>query len=119
LKACLEVSFKRLRLKATDRAVVWVKTLAVLDTALGLGRKRCIQYIDRVGLTRRLCETCPIRPDNALATPTHNELRKAIAPGGAAGLQTRLGTASVPGQVLLRLTFASLSKAEDRSFRQL
>ena len=32
--------------------------------------------------------------------------RKAIAPGGAAGLQTRLGTASVPGQVRLRLPSA-------------
>jgi hypothetical protein len=33
--------------------------------------------------------------------------RKAIAPGGAAGLQTRLGTASVPGPVRLRLPSAS------------
>jgi selenocysteine-specific elongation factor len=38
--------------------------------ALGLGRKRCIQYLeyfDRVGLTRRLGESRQIRPDNALA----------------------------------------------------
>ncbi|RON69328.1 selenocysteine-specific translation elongation factor [Pseudomonas fluorescens] len=39
--------------------------------ALGLGRKRCIQYLeyfDRVGLTRRIGESRLIRPDNALAT---------------------------------------------------
>jgi hypothetical protein len=41
--------------------------------------------------------------------------RKAIAPGGAAGLQTRLGTASVPGQVRLRLPSASFAKAKDRA----
>ncbi|WP_064118364.1 selenocysteine-specific translation elongation factor [Pseudomonas fluorescens] len=38
--------------------------------ALGLGRKRCIQYLeyfDRVGLTRRIGESRQIRPDNALA----------------------------------------------------
>ncbi|MCF5705444.1 selenocysteine-specific translation elongation factor [Pseudomonas syringae] len=38
--------------------------------ALGLGRKRCIQYLeyfDRLGLTRRLGESRQIRPDNALA----------------------------------------------------
>ncbi|KII33920.1 selenocysteine-specific translation elongation factor [Pseudomonas fluorescens] len=38
--------------------------------ALGLGRKRSIQYLeyfDRVGLTRRLGESRQIRPDNALA----------------------------------------------------
>lgn len=38
--------------------------------ALGLGRKRCIQYLeyfDRIGLTRRLGESRQIRPDNALA----------------------------------------------------
>ena len=37
--------------------------------------------------------------------------RKAIAPGGAAGLQTRLGTASVPGQVRLRLPSAIFKDA--------
>ncbi|MDR9864973.1 selenocysteine-specific translation elongation factor [Pseudomonas baetica] len=39
--------------------------------ALGLGRKRCIQYLeyfDRIGLTRRIGESRLIRPDNALAT---------------------------------------------------
>jgi selenocysteine-specific elongation factor len=38
--------------------------------ALGLGRKRCIQYLeyfDRLGLTRRLGESRGIRPENALA----------------------------------------------------
>lgn len=38
--------------------------------ALGLGRKRCIQYLeyfDRLGLTRRIGESRQIRPDNALA----------------------------------------------------
>ncbi|QAX85150.1 selenocysteine-specific translation elongation factor [Pseudomonas sp. DTU12.3] len=38
--------------------------------ALGLGRKRSIQYLeyfDRIGLTRRLGESRQIRPDNALA----------------------------------------------------
>ncbi len=38
--------------------------------ALGLGRKRCIQYLeyfDRLGLTRRVGESRQIRPDNALA----------------------------------------------------
>lgn len=43
--------------------------------ALGLGRKRCIQYLeyfDRLGLTRRVGESRQIRPDNALANPdTH------------------------------------------------
>ncbi len=42
--------------------------------------------------------------------------RKAIAPGGAAGLQTRLGTASVPGQVRLRLPSASLQKQKIAAF---
>ncbi|POA50146.1 selenocysteine-specific translation elongation factor [Pseudomonas sp. MPR-ANC1] len=40
--------------------------------ALGLGRKRCIQfleYFDRLGLTRRLGEHRLIRPDSALANP--------------------------------------------------
>ncbi|GGK35657.1 selenocysteine-specific translation elongation factor SelB [Pseudomonas koreensis] len=39
--------------------------------ALGLGRKRCIQYLeyfDRLGLTRRIGESRVIRPDNALAS---------------------------------------------------
>ena len=39
--------------------------------ALGLGRKRCIQYLeyfDRVGLTRRIGESRVIRADNALAS---------------------------------------------------
>jgi selenocysteine-specific elongation factor len=38
--------------------------------ALGLGRKRCIQYLeyfDRLGLTRRIDESRQIRYDNALA----------------------------------------------------
>lgn len=38
--------------------------------ALGLGRKRCIQYLeyfDRLGLTRRTGESRVIRHDNALA----------------------------------------------------
>jgi selenocysteine-specific elongation factor len=38
--------------------------------ALGLGRKRCIQYLeyfDRLGLTRRIGASRQIRPDNALA----------------------------------------------------
>jgi selenocysteine-specific elongation factor len=38
--------------------------------ALGLGRKRCIQfleYFDRLGLTRRSGEARQIRYDNALA----------------------------------------------------
>ncbi|MFG6202896.1 selenocysteine-specific translation elongation factor [Pseudomonas retamae] len=38
--------------------------------ALGLGRKRCIQYLeyfDRLGLTRRIGESRQIRHDNALA----------------------------------------------------
>jgi selenocysteine-specific elongation factor len=39
--------------------------------ALGLGRKRCIQYLeyfDRLGLTRRIGESRVIRHDNALAS---------------------------------------------------
>lgn len=39
--------------------------------ALGLGRKRCIQYLeyfDRLGLTRRIGESRVIRADNALAS---------------------------------------------------
>jgi selenocysteine-specific elongation factor len=39
--------------------------------ALGLGRKRCIQYLeyfDRLGLTRRIGESRQIRYDNALAS---------------------------------------------------
>ncbi|WP_339464308.1 MULTISPECIES: selenocysteine-specific translation elongation factor [unclassified Pseudomonas] len=44
--------------------------VTTLRDALGLGRKRCIQfleYFDRIGLTRRLGECRQIRPDNALA----------------------------------------------------
>jgi len=36
-----------------------------------------------------------------------------MAPGGAAGLQTRLGTASVPGQVRLRLPSANYRSIHD------
>ncbi|MFJ2709444.1 selenocysteine-specific translation elongation factor [Pseudomonas sp. NPDC087346] len=43
--------------------------------ALGLGRKRCIQfleYFDRIGLTRRMGESRLIRHDNALASSGAN-----------------------------------------------
>ncbi|MFJ2478947.1 selenocysteine-specific translation elongation factor [Pseudomonas sp. NPDC087598] len=48
-----------------------IQVTSVRD-ALGLGRKRCIQfleYFDRLGLTRRLGEHRLIRHDNALANP--------------------------------------------------
>ena len=84
--------------------------VAAFRDAVGLGRKRSIQileYFDRIGLTRRLGDKRQIRLDNALAQHRRAlSSRKAIAPGGAAGLQTRLGTASVPGQVRLRLPSA-------------
>ena len=52
---------------AEENAAIEVTTFR---DALGLGRKRCIQYLeyfDRLGLTRRLGESRQIRPDNALA----------------------------------------------------
>ncbi len=52
---------------AKENPQIQVKTFR---DALGLGRKRCIQYLeyfDRVGLTRRIGESRQIRPDNALA----------------------------------------------------
>ncbi|WP_166219691.1 selenocysteine-specific translation elongation factor [Pseudomonas atagonensis] len=54
---------------AEDNPQIQVTTVR---DALGLGRKRCIQfleYFDRLGLTRRLGEHRLIRHDNALANP--------------------------------------------------
>jgi len=69
--------------------------------AVGLGRKRAIQileFFDRVGYTRRLHDAHVLRPDSAWASPAESataapvrDLRKAHAPGGAAGLQTQEG----------------------------
>ena len=71
--------------------------------AVGLGRKRAIQileFFDRVGYTRRLHDVHVLRPDSAWASPAESataaptqDLRKAHAPGGAAGLQTQEGAA--------------------------
>lgn len=52
---------------ATENPQIQVTTFR---DALGLGRKRCIQYLeyfDRLGLTRRIGESRQIRYDNALA----------------------------------------------------
>ena len=51
----------------------------------GLGRKRAIQileFFDRIGYTRRVREAHRLRADDMF-------IRKEVAPGGAAGLQTR------------------------------
>ncbi|HTS84749.1 MAG TPA: selenocysteine-specific translation elongation factor [Usitatibacter sp.] len=53
----------------------------------GIGRKRAVQvleFFDRVGFTRRARDDHRIRADNLLKLE-----RKGLAPGGAAGLQTR------------------------------
>ena len=69
--------------------------------AAGLGRKRAVQileFFDRVGYTRRFHDVHVLRPDSAWASPAVSDtdtpaqdLRKAHAPGGAAGLQTQKG----------------------------
>jgi len=60
---------------------------------VGLGRKRAIQileFFDRIGHTRRARDDHRVRSDSPLAVANDIEqTRKRLAPGGAAGLQTR------------------------------
>ena len=75
-----------------DRTGV-VRAAAFRDE-IGLGRKRAIQileFFDRVGYTRRARDDHRIRTPAMLAEWTRDSegTRKRIAPGGAAGLQTR------------------------------
>ena len=74
-KACLEVSFKHWSLKGKNRALVWVKPWFVPDNADNLPRcarlgtqtlYQYLEYLDCVGMTRRVGESRQFRPDNAL-----------------------------------------------------
>ena len=79
-----------------DLAAELARTRGVLEAAhfrdaLGIGRKRAIQileFFDRLGFTRRVRNVHVLRDDCGWRA---EELRKAPAPGGATGLQTREG----------------------------